>query len=218
MAIVSMDLLSDVRLWREHMRSGLFHEAVSILLSLFDDHLQAYLHDRHSGCTLYDNSSAHFVHDNSICILPKSKYSHTHYYKKLSHSQRVFLVGIYLKNNIHYAFTTNFFRMRLDKYLSALELFSRRQSAPLIKKGYFFVNGNSVTNPGFLLREGDELSRDEHPPLIVKTRVTVLINKPAGYVSSDENEYERPSYKQLLGNYPYTPLIHIAGRLDVDTE
>ena len=45
-----------------------------------------------------------------------------------------------------------------------------------------------------------------------------MINKPAGYISSDENEYGRPSYKQLLPGYPYTPLIHIAGRLDVDTE
>lgn len=108
--------------------------------------------------------------------------------------------------------------MRLDKYLSNLELFSRRQSAPLIKKGYFVVNDMPITNPGHTLYEGDALCRDGHPALIVKTWITVLINKPAGYISSDENEYGRPSYKQLLRDYPYTPLLHIAGRLDVDTE
>lgn len=107
--------------------------------------------------------------------------------------------------------------MRLDKYLSALQLFSRRQSAPLIKKWFFQVNGELTLQPNHELQDGDLLSREEQE-LIVKTWITLLINKPAGYVSSDEDEYGRPSYKKLLPDYPYTPLIHIAGRLDVDTE
>lgn len=107
--------------------------------------------------------------------------------------------------------------MRLDKYLSTLQLFSRRQSAPLIKKGFFFVNNIKITTPGHILHERDKLSRADQE-LIVKTRVTLLINKPAGYISSDVDEYGWPSYKKLLEDYPYTPLLHIAGRLDVDTE
>ena len=107
--------------------------------------------------------------------------------------------------------------MRLDRYLSSLQLFSRRQSAPLIKKGYFQVNGEVVKRPEYDLVEGDFLAR-ENQQIIVKNRVTLLIYKPAGYVSSDVDEYGRPSYKQLLITYPYTPLLHIAGRLDVDTE
>ena len=74
-----------------------------------------------------------------------------------------------------------------------------------------------ILKPNHELKDGDIIKRDNQA-LVVKTWITLLINKPAGYISSDEDEYGRPSYKQLLPNYPYTPLIHIAGRLDVDTE
>ncbi len=107
--------------------------------------------------------------------------------------------------------------MRLDRYLSSLQLFSRRQSVPLIKKWIFQVNGEIVKHANYDLVEWDRISRDEQE-IIVKNRATLLIYKPAGYVSSDVDEYGRPSYKQLLTAYPYTPLLHIAGRLDVDTE
>lgn len=107
--------------------------------------------------------------------------------------------------------------MRIDKYLGSLDLFSRRQSAPLIKKWFFSVNGEVIIQPNHELTDGDLISRDDQE-LIVKTWITLLINKPAGYISSDEDEYGRPSYKNLLPGYPYTPLMHIAGRLDVDTE
>ena len=79
------------------------------------------------------------------------------------------------------------------------------------------VNDEVTLQPNHELHDGDIIKRDNQA-LIVKTWITILINKPAGYISSDEDEYGRPSYKQLLPNYPYTPLIHIAGRLDVDTE
>lgn len=107
--------------------------------------------------------------------------------------------------------------MRLDKYLSMLEICSRRQWVGLIKNGFFAINGEAVFDRAFVVHDGDILSRDDQE-IEVKMTVTVLINKPAGYVSSDEDEYWRPSYKQLLEGYPYAPMLHIAGRLDVDTE
>lgn len=107
--------------------------------------------------------------------------------------------------------------MRIDKYLSALEFFPRRKSAPLFKKGFFRVNKTPVLSGAYVLQEGDMISRADQQ-VIVKLAVTLLIYKPAGYISSDVDEYGRPSYKQLLDNYPYAPLLRIAGRLDVDTE
>lgn len=107
--------------------------------------------------------------------------------------------------------------MRIDKYLSTLEFFSRRQSASLIRKWYFSVNNELVFDRDYELNDGDMLGRDGHQ-LEVKTTVTLLINKPAWYISSDENEHGWPSYKQLLDAYPYTAMVHIAWRLDVDTE
>ncbi len=107
--------------------------------------------------------------------------------------------------------------MNLAQYFSALHIFSRKQSARLIKKWYVTVNDDLVLKPTFKINEGDIIRR-EGQELIVKLTVTLLINKPAWYISSDEDEYGRPSYKQLLDGYVYAPLVHIAWRLDVDTE
>jgi 16S rRNA U516 pseudouridylate synthase RsuA-like enzyme len=74
-----------------------------------------------------------------------------------------------------------------------------------------------VFDRDYELNEGDKLGRDEQE-LVVKFRITLLINKPAGFISSDENEHGWPSYKQLIEDCPYANMVHIAGRLDVDTE
>lgn len=98
-----------------------------------------------------------------------------------------------------------------------LALCSRRQSVWLIKNGFFSINGEAIFDRDFIVKQWDILSRDAQS-IVVKTSVTVLINKPAWYISSDEDEHGWPSYKQLLTGYPYAPMLHIAGRLDVDTE
>ena len=54
--------------------------------------------------------------------------------------------------------------------------------------------------------------------IVVKEFVTVLIYKPAGYVSSDVPEANYLSYRELLDGCPYVNMLHVAGRLDQDTE
>lgn len=71
------------------------------------------------------------------------------------------------------------------------------------------VNDEVVWDRDYELNEGDRLGRDDQE-LVVKFRVTLLINKPAGFISSDENEHGWPSYKQLLDAYPYAAMVHIA--------
>ena len=48
--------------------------------------------------------------------------------------------------------------------------------------------------------------------------VYAILYKTAGYVSSDEDEFGYPSYKNQMLDCPYVELLHVAGRLDVDTE
>ena len=48
--------------------------------------------------------------------------------------------------------------------------------------------------------------------------VYAILYKIAGYVSSDEDEFGYPSYKNQMLDCPYVELLHVAGRLDVDTE
>ena len=40
----------------------------------------------------------------------------------------------------------------------------------------------------------------------------------SNYISSDEDEFWYPSYKKQMLDCPYVNLLHVAGRLDVDTE
>jgi 16S rRNA pseudouridine516 synthase len=52
----------------------------------------------------------------------------------------------------------------------------------------------------------------------VKDQIYVLLHKPTGYVCSELDEGGHLSYKNLLGGCPYAAMLHVAGRLDQDTE
>lgn len=107
--------------------------------------------------------------------------------------------------------------MRLDKYLSHLGVIPRRQTKKLLKTGEVLVNGEKTTSPETKISENDTLTiyGEELP---VKFTVHLLIHKPAGYISSNIDEGGHPSYKDLIADCPYSELVEIAGRLDVDTE
>jgi 16S rRNA pseudouridine516 synthase len=53
---------------------------------------------------------------------------------------------------------------------------------------------------------------------VVKYLVTLVANKPQWYISSDIDEGEYASYNDLIYDCPYSQLVHVAGRLDADTE
>lgn len=107
--------------------------------------------------------------------------------------------------------------MRLDKYLSNLEVLTRKQSRKLIKRGWFFVNNVEVFDSSHEVNEWDVITLDwiEHE---VCRNVTIRLWKPVWYVSSNSYEWGHPSYKELLEDCPYAPLVHVAWRLDFDTE
>jgi 16S rRNA pseudouridine516 synthase len=51
----------------------------------------------------------------------------------------------------------------------------------------------------------------------VKQTVTILLHKPAGYVCSEIDEWWHLSYKMLLEDCIYAPMLRVVGRLDQDT-
>lgn len=106
---------------------------------------------------------------------------------------------------------------RLDKYLANLGLASRREIPALCKMGYILVNGETVKKPDFKLF-GGEILGFQGQEIKVLERVYVILYKSAGYISSDEDEFGYPSYKKQMLDCPYVNLLHVAGRLDVDTE
>ncbi len=107
--------------------------------------------------------------------------------------------------------------MRLDKYLATAWLLSRKQSTRYIRRGGFFINDQEVFDCRFPVQEWDILVYGEITHRILRN-VTLRLWKPAWYVSSDYPVGIYPSYKEMLADCEYSHMVHVAWRLDVDTE
>ena len=105
--------------------------------------------------------------------------------------------------------------MRLNRFLASAGLGSRRGVEELITSGQVRINGRVVTDlatqvePNDAVKVGSKLVRTEQ-------KITVLLNKPAGYVCSAADELDRKTIFDLLP--PNWPRTHHVGRLDKETE
>ncbi len=107
--------------------------------------------------------------------------------------------------------------IRLDKYLANLWLVSRRLADRVVKSGAVLVNGQEIKKSDFKLAWGDIITY-EGKTIEVCEYIYVLLYKSAWYLSSDEDEDGYLSYRHQMIDCPYVHLLHVAGRLDQDTE
>jgi 23S rRNA pseudouridine2604 synthase len=84
--------------------------------------------------------------------------------------------------------------LRLSKLMSERGLCSRREADELISKGQVYVNGVKVSELGHKVTRDVRISLELEALAAQKKIITVILNKPVGYVS---NLPER-SYKQAL--------------------
>lgn len=103
----------------------------------------------------------------------------------------------------------------LSAYLSHAGVAARRKAVLLIKTGHVCVNGEIVTQPGYVLQAGDRVTCDD---VHVRTarKVYILFNKPAGYLSTAADEQGRETIFDIL-NLPKGLRVFSVGRLDCDT-
>lgn len=106
--------------------------------------------------------------------------------------------------------------MRIDKYLAELWLVPRRKAKKVFKEEKISINNKIITDVGYLLKPQDSILFEEKK-IVYKPVVVYVLNKPAGYVCSDIPEGKWPSYRNLLVDCIYKEMLHVAGRLDVDT-
>ncbi len=119
--------------------------------------------------------------------------------------------------------------VRVSKYLADKGMCSRREADHYIEKGWVTVNGVRATL-GQRILPTDKVQLARQASVAQESRVTILINKPMGYVSGqaedgyepavslvtaenqwDEAEFQQDfSFKHLRGLAP-------AGRLDIDS-
>ena len=108
-------------------------------------------------------------------------------------------------------------KSRLDKLLSANGFGSRRDIKRLLKSCCLTVNGNICTDPGFNVDSETDLMELDGEQLHISTMVYLMLNKPAGVVTSTEDPAHRTVIDLLDEPYSRMGLFPI-GRLDRDTE
>jgi 23S rRNA pseudouridine2605 synthase len=103
--------------------------------------------------------------------------------------------------------------VRLNAYLARAGVASRRKADELIKAGRVTVNGEPGQLNTFVSKR-DRVALDGRP-LERQPLAYVLLNKPAGVVTTARDPQRRPTVVDLVADYG-TRLVPV-GRLDADT-
>lgn len=121
--------------------------------------------------------------------------------------------------------------VRLSKLMSQRGLSSRREADRLIEKGLVRVNGELVNTLGVKFPEDVKIELTQRAQAMQNELVTIMINKPVGYVSGQAEDDYVPAVRlikdethsdidqtgiQLKGNH-FDGLAP-AGRLDIDSQ
>ena len=107
--------------------------------------------------------------------------------------------------------------MRLEKYIATSGIASRRSVKKSIYAGLVTVNGEPVLVPGHPINVGIDAVEFEGKrvePLV--EHIYLMLNKPAGYLTTRRDERRRPTVMDLVADLPDT--IYPVGRLDLETE
>ena len=120
--------------------------------------------------------------------------------------------------------------IRLSKRMTELGLCSRREADEYIEKGWVRVDGRVISELGARVRPEQAIELDRRGQTVQDRRVTILLNKPVGYVSGQaedgyepasvlitaENRWaEDPSETRFLNTHHRG--LAPAGRLDIDS-
>lgn len=107
--------------------------------------------------------------------------------------------------------------MRLQKYLARAGVASRRAAEALIASGRVAVNGAVVTELGTKVVPGvDVVAVDGGEVVLAGGSVTLMLHKPAGYVTTMSDPQGRPTVAGLVPTGEH-PGLYPIGRLDRDT-
>ena len=105
---------------------------------------------------------------------------------------------------------------RLHKVLARAGVASRRKCEDLIAAGRVQVNGRTVTDLGSKVNPDRDLITVDGEPITVPGRCAyLLVNKPAGCVSTVHDPQGRPTVMDLV---PARERLYPVGRLDMDSE
>lgn len=121
-------------------------------------------------------------------------------------------------------------RIRLSKLMSERNLASRREADEWIAKGWVFVDGEVVKELGSRVLPTQVITVHQAAEKEQQTRVTILMNKPVGYVSGQAEDGHQPAsvlftaenrWEKDATPNRFHPMqakgLAPAGRLDIDS-
>lgn len=121
-------------------------------------------------------------------------------------------------------------RVRISKLMSEQGICSRREADTYIERGWVFVDGERVTELGSRAYPHQKITLNKAALTRQRSRVTLLLNKPVGYVSGQAEHPYQPAITLITADSRYSqdrsPLrfstSHLkglapAGRLDIDS-
>ena len=101
--------------------------------------------------------------------------------------------------------------MRLEKYIATSGIASRRSVKKSIQAGRVTVNGEPVLVPGHPINvETDAVEFEGKRVEPLTERLYLMLNKPAGYVTTRHDERGRPTVMDLVADL--TDTIYPVGR------
>ncbi len=106
--------------------------------------------------------------------------------------------------------------MPLNKFIAHSGECSRRDAAELVKQGKVKVNGELVLDPGYRVKHDDKVTLSGKKLTPQKGMVYILLNKPKGFITTNEDPQGRKTVMQLVANSGVDRLFPV-GRLDRDT-
>ncbi len=122
-------------------------------------------------------------------------------------------------------------KVRVSKLMSEQGLCSRREADAYIERGWVFVDGVAVSELGFRVFPNQKITLSQAAQKNQLARVTILLNKPVGYVSAQPEPGYRPAASLINADsrfagdrstQRFSP-VHLkglapAGRLDIDSQ
>lgn len=111
---------------------------------------------------------------------------------------------------------TEMTKVRLQKFMAACGIASRRKSEVLIASGKVSINGEVVSQPYILVDPlKDEVKVNGEAINVKREYVYIIMNKPSGVLTTSIDPFGRKTVLSLIES---PDRVYPVGRLDLDTE
>lgn len=92
--------------------------------------------------------------------------------------------------------------MRINKFIAASGVASRRKAETLILEGRIRVNNKVIKELSYQVDEDLDQVTFDNKPISVKDEklVYIMLNKPEGYITSVKDQFDRPSVSDLTSD------------------